>query len=124
MKWLIPSVALTLLCGCLSVVRIPLCYEKVSDEGEVTNRVWTSFCDEVPGMRVYPTVKMRCRATAEWLKPIPDDVKGREFRQMRTFKRWGWIPLSVIWITAPLDAAIDTAFLPWDLYVRGKKEAK
>lgn len=47
-KWLVTIAVLTLLCGCLSVVRIPLCNEQVSDEGEVTNRVWTSFCDEVP----------------------------------------------------------------------------
>ena len=124
MKWLIPSVALTLLCGCLSVVRIPLCYEKVSDEGEVTNRVWTSFCDEVPGMRVYPTVKMRCRVTAERWAPIPADLKGEKLRDARMFKCWGWIPLSVIWLTAPVDAAIDTVFLPYDLYVVKSKEDK
>ena len=112
------------LCGCLSVVSIPMCDERVSDEGEVTNRVWHSFCDDVPGMRVYPTVKMRCRVTEEWLKPIPPDAKGRRLRQMRAFKNWGWIPLCAIWITAPFDAAIDTAFLPWDLYVRGKKEER
>ena len=111
-----------LLCGCLSVVRIPLCNEQVSGEGEVTNRVWTSFCDKVPGMRVYPTFKMRCRVTAEWLKPIPLEAKGKRLREMRMFKHWGWIPLGMIWLTAPFDAAIDTAFLPWDLYCR--KEAK
>ena len=69
-------------CGCLSVVRIPLCNEQVSDEGEVTNRVWSSFCDDVPGMRVYPTVKMRCRVTEEWLKPIPPEAKGKGLREM------------------------------------------
>ena len=41
---------------------------------------------------------------------------------MRMFKHWGWIPLGVIWLTAPFDSAIDTAFLPLDLYCR--KEAK
>lgn len=119
------AVALVMLaCGCLSVVRIPLCNEQVSDEGEVTNRVWTSFCDEVPGMRVYPTVKMRCRVTAEWLKPIPPDAKGKRLHQMRMFKHWGWIPLGVVWMTAPFDAAIDTVFLPYDLYVVKSKEGK
>ena len=102
--------------GCLSVVRIPSCYEQVSDEGEVTNRVWTSFCDDIPGMRVYPTIKMRCRITAEWWKPIPPEAKGTQLRRMRAFKHWGWIPLTVIWATSPFDAAIDTVFLPWDLY--------
>lgn len=105
-------------CGCLSVVRIPLCNEQVSDEGEVTNRVWSSFCDDVPGMRVYPTVKMRCRVTEEWLKPIPPEAKGKRLREMRMFKYWGWIPLTILWTTSPFDAAIDTVFLPWDLYKR------
>jgi len=109
-------------CGCLSVVRIPLCHEQVSDEGEVTNRVWTSFCDAVPNMRVYPTIKMRCRVTCEWWKPIPPEAKGQQLRQMRAFKRWGWIPLMTIWATVPFDAAIDTVFLPWDLYcAKGKR---
>lgn len=103
------------LCGCLSVVRIPLCNEQVSDDGEVTNRVWTSLLDEVPGMRVYPTVKMRCRVTAEWLKPIPPEAKGKRLREMRMFKHWGWIPLGVIWLTAPFDAAVDTLFVPFDI---------
>ena len=124
MRWLVSISVLTLLCGCLSVVRIPLCNEQVSDEGEVTNRVWTSFCDKVPGMRVYPTVKMRCRVTAEWLKPIPPEAKGERLREMRMFKCWGWIPLSVIWLTAPVDAAIDTVFLPYDLHVVKSKEDK
>ena len=61
MKWLVSISALTLLCGCLSVVRIPICYEKVSDEGEVTNRVWTTFFDKRPDLRVFPTVKIRRR---------------------------------------------------------------
>lgn len=116
--------ALTLFCGCFSVVRIPNCYEQVDDEGEVTNRVWSCFCDDVPGMRVYPTVKMRCRITAEWWKPIPPDVKGKQLRQAKAFKHWGWIPLSVIWLTAPFDAAIDTVFLPYDIYVLKCKEDK
>ena len=119
---IIAAIGTSLMSGCLSVVRIPSCYEQVSDEGEVTNRVWTSFCDDVPGMRVYPTIKMRCKITAEWWKPIPPEAKGTQLRRMRAFKHWGWIPLGVIWLTAPFDAAIDTAFLPWDLYCR--KEAK
>lgn len=124
MKWLVAISVLTLLCGCFSVVRIPLCHEHVSDEGEVTNRVWYSFCDDVKGMRVYPTVKMRCRITAEWWAPIPADLKGEKLRDARMFKRWGWIPLGVVWLTAPFDAAIDTVFLPYDLYVVKSKEDK
>ena len=121
---IIAAIGASLMSGCLSVVRIPLCNEQVSDEGEVTNRVWTSFCDKVPGMRVYPTVKMRCRVTAEWLKPIPADLKGEKLRDARMFKCCGWIPLSVVWLTAPFDAAIDTVFLPYDLYVVKSKEDK
>ena len=120
MKRLAMIAALTLFSGCLSVVRIPLCREWVSDEGEVTNRVWTSFCDDVPGMRVFPTVKMRYRVTAEWLKPIPPEAKGKRLREMRMLKHWGWIPLGVIWFTAPFDMVTDTVFLPYDLYVVNK----
>ena len=110
------ALLMILACGCLSVVRIPLCHEYVSDEGVVTNRVWYSFCDDVKGMRIYPTIKMRCRITAKWLEPIPADLKGEELRDVRRFRRWGWIPISVIWLTAPLDACIDTIFLPYDMY--------
>ena len=116
MAQVLAALLMALACGCLSVVRIPLPRKEYSDEGYVTNTVWTSFCDEVKGMRGYPTIKMRCCVTAEWWRPIPADLKCEELHDARMFKRWGWIPLSVIWLTAPLDACADTIFLPYDLY--------
>lgn len=118
------SLSAALICGCLSIVRMPLCSEKVSDEGEVTNRVWHSFCDDVPGMRIYPTVKIRCKVTSELIKPIPEEAKGADLRRMRLFKRYGWIPLSIMWITSPVDAAIDTLFLPWDIHCIKHRETE
>lgn len=103
--------------GCLSVVRIPFpAQEKFSDEGVCTNRVWASFLDQLPQFRVYTTVKMRCYATKEMYKPIPEDLKGEKLYNAKMTRRWGWIPLTIIWATSPFDAAIDTVFLPWDLY--------
>ena len=106
-------------CGCLSVVRIPFpAQEKFSDEGVCTNRVWASFLDQLPQFRVYTTVKMRCYATKEMYKPIPEDLKGEKLYNAKMTRRWGWIPLTIFWATSPFDAAIDTVFLPWDLYKR------
>ena len=56
------------------------------------------------------------------MKPIPPEAKGKRLREMRMFKHWGWVPLGVIWLTAPFDAALDTVFLPYDLYVIRDKE--
>lgn len=113
-------VAITLsACGCLSVVRIPFpIHEKYSDDGVCTNRVWEGFLDKFPEYRVYTTVKMRCHITHEMLKPIPEDLKGEKLYNARMTKRWGWLPLTFIWLTAPFDAAVDTIFLPYDLYSR------
>ena len=59
------SVCLT---GCFSVIRLP-CEDirrtKYSDEGECTNRVWTTFISDMrkkescPLRGIYPTLKMR-----------------------------------------------------------------
>ena len=109
--------------SCLSVVRIPFpTNEKYSDEGVCTNRVWASFVDQLPQWRVYTTVKMRCHATKEvFFKPIPEDLKGEKLYKAKMTKRWAWIPLTIIWATSPFDAAVDTVFLPWDLYCKSKK---
>ena len=119
------SVSYVFIYGCLSVVRIPFpVHEDYSEEGFITNRIWSSFCDDVPGMRVYPTVKMRCRVTEEWLKPIPPEAKGKRLHDMMMFKRWGWIPLTFIWATSPVDASVDTLFLPYDIYKWKHKHGK
>ena len=110
------SLSVFLLSGCLSVVRIPMPrQERYSEEGECTNRVWRSLFDDVPGLLVYPTVKMRWKATTAVVKPIPEELKGEKLYKARMTRRWGWIPLCVLWLTFPVDAAIDTVFLPLDI---------
>ena len=111
----IPSAAL--LSGCLSIVRIPLpLHEQYSDDGACTNRVWEGLLDKRQDLRIYPTVKMRCAISAAWWAPIPADAKGEKLYKARQFKRWGWIPLACVWLTSPLDAAVDTLFLPYDFF--------
>lgn len=119
MKKLIVSLAAALLSGCLSIVRIPFpLHERYSDDGVCTNRVWEGLLDKRPDLRVYPTIKMRCAVTAAWWAPIPADAKGEKLYKARQFKRWGWLPLVGIWITSPLDAAVDTLFLPYDIFAK------
>ena len=97
-------------CGCLSVVRIPLPSHRYDSDGNVVETKWNSFCDDVKGMRVYPTVKMRCRITeALW----GDTVSG--IGPCGASKCARWIPVSVIWLASPADVCIDTVFLPYDL---------
>lgn len=100
-------------CGCLSVVRVPLPSHRYDSDGNVVETRWNSFCDDVKGMRVYPTVKMRCRVTAALWR---DAVSGAA--PCRAGKWARWIPVSAIWLTSPADACIDTVFLPYDLYRR------
>ena len=123
---LLAGAVASMLSGCLSVVRIPFpTSEKFSDEGVCTNRVWASFVDQLPQWRVYTTVKMRCHATKEvFFKPIPEELKGEKLYKAKMTKRWAWIPLTIIWATSPFDAAIDTLFLPWDLWQQKQFPAK
>lgn len=121
----IMSMAAVFSCGCLSVVRIPLPLEQYDREGNVTNMVWVSFCDEVKGMRVYPTVKMRIMVTySAYFEPIPEDLPEKKRVEMVRFRYIAWLPLLAIWITAPVDAAVDTIFLPYDIYVKRRKETE
>ena len=111
MRWLAHICMFSFMaCGCLSVVRIPLPSHRYDASGNVVDTEWHSFCDEVKGMRVYPTVKMRCRVTsALW----SDTISGKDQCNARKYARW--IPVSVIWLTSPVDACIDTVLLPYDL---------
>lgn len=108
--------------GCLWIVRVPFpVHEEFSDEGECTNRVWQSCWAKMrectnETWRIYPTVQMRCFVTKEYFAPIDADAKGEDLYRKRWFKRAGWIPLTVIWMTSPLDAAVDTIMLPFDIY--------
>ena len=104
--------------------------QKYSDEGECTNRVWTTFisdmrrknCGIVNG--IYPTIRARCKITYQmyfsgdeyWKDKDGNPLKGEKLYDRKCARYFGWIPLTVIWITSPLDAVIDTLYVPWDLY--------
>lgn len=109
-----------LLAGCLSVARIPLPKsEEYSDGGVCTNRVWSVPMHDIMrkpgfGWHTYPTVRMRCMVTAHVLSPIDRTKKGEDLRREKN-KYWGAIPLAILWATAPMDAVVDTVFLPFDL---------
>ena len=126
MRRLLALLSVTLVCGCLSIVRVPFpANELYSDDGVCTNRTWVCFYDGHPEWRVYPTIKMRCYATWQvyfddsfYLDRDGNPLKGEKLYQARMTRRWCWLPLTVMWLTSPIDAAVDTVFLPWDLYVR------
>ena len=115
--------------GCLSVIRLP-CDEpgktKYSDEGVCTNRVWTTFISDIrkknPQLSgLYPTVKMRWMATQKiyfddkyYFDNYGKPLKGEDLYKARTSRYFAWIPLTIMWITTPFDAAIDTLCIPWD----------
>ena len=42
-------------------------------------------------------------------------LTGEEIYKRKWRKRAGWIPLTVIWLTSPLDACWDIVCLPWDV---------
>ena len=108
------------LCGCLSVVRVPVpAHEAYSDEGACTSRVWSVPMHDIMrgdgfGWRAYPTVRMRCMVTAHVFSPIDYTKRGKDLYRER-HKRWLAIPLAFVWATAPLDAAVDTLFMPFDI---------
>lgn len=57
---------------------------------------------------------MRCLVTAEVFSPIDRTKRGEDMYRER-HKRWLAIPLALVWATAPLDAAVDTLFIPFDI---------
>ena len=119
----------SLVSGCLSVIRFP-CEEpgktRYSDEGVCTNRVLTTFISDIrkknPQLRgLYPTVKMRWMATQKiyfddkyYFDNYGRPLKGEELYKARNSRYFAWIPLTIMWITTPFDAAIDTLCIPWD----------
>ena len=120
----IMCICLAFLTGCLSVVRIPLPeHKKFSDDGICTNRVWmTPLRDmqkENPDMwRVYPTIWMRWHVTTSvYGKPIDEKLKGEDLYNAKMTKRWAWFPLTILWLTSPLDGIVDTIALPFDLNI-------
>ena len=124
MRYCITLVLMAFLTGCLSVVRIPLPeHEKFSDDGICTNRVWViplrDMQKENPDIwRVYPTIWMRWHVTTSvYGKPIDEKLKGEDLYNAKMTKRWAWFPLTILWLTSPLDGIIDTIALPFDLNV-------
>lgn len=118
------TVSCTALSGCLWICRVPFpVSESFSDEGECTNRVWRSMVSDVRMKNkecelnnYYPTICMRVVCTKSWLAPIDKDKTGEDLYREKWFKRLGWIPLSVIWLTSPVDAVVDTLFVPYDYF--------
>ena len=127
MKHYLIVILLALTCtGCLSICRIPFPEkEYFSDEGVCTNRTWTSLRSHYrlqnPDYRgwktVFPTIQMRYHITYEMYFKEEDYSKltGEEIYKRKWRKRAGWIPLTVIWLTSPLDACWDIVCLPWDV---------
>ena len=116
-------------CGCLSVLRFPfLKREAYSDEGVCTNRVWSAPMDDIMRgngfvWRIYPTVRMRCMVTADVFSPTNQTKLGEDLYREKN-KLWLAIPLALVWATAPLDAAVDTLFIPFDICRTAKTNGK
>ena len=122
MKYCITLVFLAFLTGCLSVVRIPLPeQEKFSDDGVCTNCIWVIPLRDIQEKnsdmwRVYPTIGMRQYVTSRiYGKPIDEKLKGEDLYNAKMAKRWAWFPLTILWLTSPLDGIVDTIALPFDL---------
>ena len=110
-------------CGCLSVVRIPVpTQKKFSDECVCTNCVWAAPLRDIQSKnsdyawRTYPTIDMRWYATSNiYGKPIDENLRGEDLYNARMAKRFAWFPLTILWLTSPLDGVVDTIALPFDL---------
>lgn len=118
---------LYLLQGCLWVVRVPVPREtKYADDGTITNRVWRSPVRDIAKWRCYPILWMRLTMTKElWknmVEPIPDGLKGEDLAIARNDKRTAPLGMAVAWAGLPLDLAVDTLCLPFDLMKSGRKE--
>lgn len=126
MKRLIPLVLLLSCVGCLSVGRIPFPYAATYDsEGRCTSRGWTSlrlhYRQQNPDWRgwetVFPTVQARAYITYKmYFKEEDCSFLTYEELEERKMGKWlGWIPLTGLWLTTPVDAAFDLVCLPWDV---------
>lgn len=56
----------------------------------------------------YPCVWMRYAVTKNQIHM--NEVNDPDYNG------WGWIGITAIWITIPLDGIADTILMPWDLY--------
>lgn len=124
MKQLVVLAGLTMMMlatsGCFSVVRLPAPHrEWYTEDGErhvdYYESMLRSLQKDCPATRgLYPTIKMRVHATKMMYQPITPDLTGEELYRRRMARNWGWIPLTVIWVTSPIDAVVDTVAIPWD----------
>lgn len=118
-------ISCSILSGCLWAVRVPYpLYEKFSDEGVCTNRVWKSPLADIREKRrmdhdlngVFPLTKMRCVATYIAFKGSDTTgLKGRDLYEARMKNRYLWIPGILIWAGEPLDLVVDIIMIPWDI---------
>jgi len=119
-----------MLSGCLWICRVPFPMEaRYSDDGVCTNRTWVSMITDERNRHMndptnawwcagyYPTIKMRCVVTMEMCKPIDAELKGEDLYHAKWRKRFGWFPLTVLWLTSPIDAVVDTLMIPYDMTV-------
>lgn len=115
---------LILMTGCLSVIRIPFpVHQDFSDDGVCTNRVYETPLRKIQRSKsdyvwkIYPTIGMRYYSTyCIYGNPIDENLKGEKLYNAKMAKRFGWIPLTVMWLTSPFDAIIDTIAVPFDLW--------
>jgi hypothetical protein len=121
--------SLFLICsGCLSIGRVPFAtYAQYSDDGVRTNCTYTTLIENMneKGILsgVYPTIQMRYIVTKKspyfnddfYLDKDGKPVKGETLYYRKQTKYWIWFPLTVIWLTSPLDGIVDTIAIPWDI---------
>ena len=107
MKKCVAFFFLVFVCGCVTPIRFFMPHGPVgaskTDENEVRHSVTNTW-------HCYPTIWMRCQ------------VPASQFDESNTCRHWAnWIPITVIWMTVPLDGIVDTILLPWDLSQMTKK---
>ena len=98
----------TALCGCPSVMRVPVPeHQKYSDGG---------VCADKSDMRrrAYPTPRMGCRATARAVSPVDRSKRGENLYNKR-HKRRPPIPACGMRLTSSSAAPVDANFPPRDL---------
>lgn len=126
-KILTLAIGLSLLQGCLWVVRVPVPRDtKYADDGTITNRVWRSPVRDIAKWRCYPILWMRLTMTKElWksmVEPVPDGLKGEDLARARDCKQMAPLGIVVAWAGLPLDLVVDTLCLPFDLMESSRKE--
>ena len=112
------------------MLRVP--FPKRSDysaEGVCTNRVWTSVRAEYRERHmewrgwqtVFPTIQIRYVVTRRcYFSDYPTEkdwakMRGEQKYHYKMGRRFAWMPLTILWLTSPLDAAWDVVCLPWDV---------